>query len=180
MIRNACFYVSPKYPDSGPVSLYKRVRQVFSTPRLLGIKPERLAKLAKTWPMTPEEMDQVIHFYPEEWTLYEVRVRCDTGKFICTTWNRWIGEKCFFVDIGYGEKVERLRWARSDYIDDLWLWCDNNDTALVEFVESVNATLLAENAPFTPPVRPLPPKTGETSSPAFGLTADENQGETTP
>ena len=158
----AFFYVNPNHPDSGPGSLYKRVRQVFSTPRLLGIKPERLAKLAKTWPMTPEEMEQVIHFYPEEWTLYAVEVRCDTGKFICTTWHRWIGDKCFFVDIGYGECVDRLRWARSDYIDDIGWWCDNGRTELVEFVESVNAALLADNAPFSPPVRPLPPRIGET------------------
>ena len=56
----AFFYVSQEYPDSGPVSLYKRVRQVFSTPRLLEITPERLAKLAKTWPMTPPASASVV------------------------------------------------------------------------------------------------------------------------
>lgn len=149
----AFFYVDPERPDSGPPSLYKRVRQVLSAPRLLAIKPERLASLARTWPMTQEEMEQVVHFDSADWTLFKVEVRLDTGKFICSTWYRWIGEKCFFVDIGFGDKIERVQWARSDYIDDIRMWCDNGNKEVVEFVESVNASLLADNASFLPPVR---------------------------
>ena len=85
----AFFYVDPERPDSGPPSLYKRVKQVLSAPRLLAIKPERLANLAKTWPMTQEEMEQVVHFDSADWTLFKVEVRLDTGKFICSTWYRW-------------------------------------------------------------------------------------------
>ena len=149
----AFFYVDPERPNSGPPSLYKRVRQVFSAPRLLAITPERLANIAKTWPMTTEEMNQVVHFNSSEWTLFAVEVRLDTGKFICSTWHKWIGEKCFFVDIGFGDKVERLQWAHNNYIEDIRKWCDNYNQKVVEFVESVNASLLADHAPFLPPVR---------------------------
>ena len=151
--KRAFFYMDPKRPDSGPSSLYKRVRQVFSAPRLLAITSERLANIAKTWPITTEEMNQVVHFNSSEWTLFAVEVRLDTGKFICSTWCKCIGEKCFFVDIGFGDKVERIQWARSDYIDDIRMWCDNYNQKVFEFVESVNASLLADNAPFLPPVR---------------------------
>lgn len=150
--KRAFFYADPEWPDSGPPSLYTRVRQVLSAPRLLAIKPERLASLARTWPMTQEEMEQVVHFDSADWTLFKVEVRLDTGKFICSTWYRWIGEKCFFVDIGFGDKIERIQWARSDYIDDIRMWCDNDNKEVVEFVESVNASLLADNAPFLSPV----------------------------
>lgn len=154
--KRAFFFANSERPDSGPPSLYKRVKQVLSAPRLLAIKPERLANLAKTWPMTQEEMEQVVHFDSADWTLFKVEVRLDTGKFICSTWYRWIGEKCFFVDIGFGDKIERVQWSRSDYIDDIRMWCDNDNKALVDFVEKVNATLMAENVPFSPPAHPLP------------------------
>ena len=101
--------------------------------------------------MTQEEMDKIVHFDSADWALFKVEVRLDTGKFICSTWCRWIGEKCFFVDIGFGDKIERVQWAHNDYIDDIRMWCDNGNKKIVEFVESVNASLCADNAPFLPP-----------------------------
>lgn len=159
--KTAWFWIDPDDPGSGPVSLYARVRQVFSTPRRLAIKPERLAKLAKTWPMTQEEMATIPDFYPEDWTLYAVCARMDTGKFIMSTWYRTIGDKNFFVEIRYGDCIERLRWARNLYVDDIAMWCDNHNKEAVEFVEKANAALLAEKAPFPPPERPLPPRETE-------------------
>lgn len=159
----ARFWVDPDHPDSGPQSLFVRVRQVFSAPRRLAINPGRLANIAKTWPMTPEEMATIQDFYPEDWTLYAVAVRMDTGKFIESTWRRQIGYKYFFADVEYGDSIGRLRWARNSYVDDIGWWCDNRNHAAVEFVEKANAALLAENAPFPPPARPLPPReTGAT------------------
>lgn len=146
---------------SGPPSLFLRVEQVMSAPRLLGISPKRLDKIAKTYPMTPDEKEEILRFYPDEWSLYAAKTRLDTGKFILSTWTRWLGKKCFYVDIRYGDGIERMSWARNDSMPDDWMYCDNYDKYAVAVVEKANAALLAENAPFPPPARPLPPRETE-------------------
>lgn len=54
--------------------------------RRLDIRPNRLVSIARTWPSTPEELESVLDFYPEEWQLVRVEVRWDTGKFVRSTW----------------------------------------------------------------------------------------------
>ena len=99
--------------------------------------------------MTQEEMEQVVHFDSADWTLFKVEVRLDTGKFICSTWYRWIGEKCFFVDIGFGDKIERIQWARSDYIDDIRMWCDNDNKEASVIINGLIGHFLIDDSPYT-------------------------------
>lgn len=144
--------------NRGPTSLYKRILQVFAVPRRLVASQRALKSWVRTWPTTAEELELVLNFFQEDWSLYSASVRKDTGKFIRTTWFRWIGDKCYFIDIKYSDGIERFRWARKDHIDDIEWWCDNSDKATFAFVESVNAKLIEENAPIQPPPRPLPPR----------------------
>ena len=147
--------------DCEPRSLFRRVRQVMAAPRRLALRESARATFARTWPSTSGELESVLDFYPAEWILHSVWVREDTGKFVGTIWRRKIGEKHYFVSIGYGDRAERIWWQhlvheKPDFPD--WIGSGNSEPRLVEAVERVNADLLARNAPFAPPVRPLPPR----------------------
>lgn len=149
--------------DTGPQSLFQRVRQVMAAPRRLAASANQLAAYGRTWPSTREELEAILDFHAEEWVLHSVRVRQDTGKFVQSTWWRKIGEKFYFVTIGYGDRVERIWWQHNcsdppDFSD--WIAADNMNRRLVDAVERVNAELLAQNAPFPQAVRPLPPRDG--------------------
>lgn len=145
--------------NRGPLSLFQRIRQVMEAPRRLAARGNALAAVARTWPSTPEELESILDFYPAEWILHSAWVRLDTAKFVESTWRRKIGEKHCFVTIGYGDSIERIWWQHfvhetPDFSD--WIASGNSNPCLVDAVERVNAELLARNAPFSPPVRPLP------------------------
>ena len=147
--------------DSGPLSLFRRIRQVMAAPRRLAVRKEKLVSFARTWPSTSEELEAVLDFDSAEWTLNSAMVRQDTGKFVQSTWRKKIGEKFYFVTIGYGDSVERIWWQHDcpetpDPSD--WIAAGNMNRPLVDAVERVNAELLARNAPFSPPKHPLPRK----------------------
>lgn len=153
-----------RFGNSGPQSLFRRVQQVMAAPRRLGVNKAQLAAFSRTWSSTPEELEAVLDFRSEDWILHSVWVRQDTGKFVQSTWRRQIGEKWYFVTIGYGDGVERIWWQyhcheTPDASD--WLAADNMNHALVDAVDRVNAELLEQNAPFPPPVRPLPHLSGK-------------------
>lgn len=147
--------------ERGPLSLFRRIRQVMAAPRRLAIRESALAAFARTWPSTKDELESILDFYPAEWTLHSAWVRRDTGKFVGSTWRRKIGEKHYFVSIGYGDYAEKIWWQHlvhetPDFSD--WIASGNSEPRLVDTVERINAELLAQNAPFSPPVRPLPPR----------------------
>jgi hypothetical protein len=96
--------------DTGPAALFQRVQQVFDAPRRLKLHGSHLAERAAERAAAIADIE---HFYPQLWELVLVEARTDTGKFVSTTWRRSVGDREWWVVIGFHDTVRTIYAASS-------------------------------------------------------------------
>ncbi|GLX06176.1 UNVERIFIED_ORG: hypothetical protein FHR35_005660 [Microbispora rosea subsp. rosea] len=128
--------------ETGPDSLFARVRQVLSGARQLGLHGSHLVERVAD---TNAPMADLKPFNPIEWELVLVEARKDTGKFVSTTWRRSYQDGEWWVVIGFGDVVRTLYRASENkralgagIVTEGPLW---------EMVSDVNARLLSPAEP---------------------------------
>jgi hypothetical protein len=123
--------------DSGPASLFERVRQVFDGPVRLKVHGRHLAERTAGVDAPLAELDS---FDPAAWQLMTVEARQDTGRFVTTAWRRKIDGTTWWVVIGYGNTVRTLfrkpnRGRGPEIV---------TEGPIFDLVDRVNAALVAE------------------------------------
>lgn len=124
--------------DSGPASLFERVRSKFSTKRALKTHSTHLIERCARRHIPMEAIED---FSPAEWELMTVEIRTDTGKFVNSAWRRPYRESFPWIVIGFNDTVETAiikdENGSGPIID--------RGNALYSFVESVNTKLIEQD-----------------------------------
>ena len=133
------------HTDTGPAALFQRVQQVFDAPRRLKLHGSHLAERAAERSAPVADIE---HFDPHQWELVLVEARSDTGKFVSTTWRRSVGDREWWIVIGFHDTVRTIYAASSgkrglgpDVVTDGELW---------QRVASVNQRLVEQHDPASP------------------------------
>lgn len=89
--------------DSGPPSLFERVRFVFRHPRTLRLHAVHFQQRA-----TEREVPVALleGFDSTHWDLRTVEVRTDTGKFVKTGWRGRLNGETWWLVLGYNDTVQ--------------------------------------------------------------------------
>lgn len=96
------FQTARFHVDSGPDSLFTRVRYILGEPAQLKSHgahvTERLRQRGAT-------LEMLTRFDPENWQLVSAEVRTDTGKWVKSTWQVRTDERIWWVVIGLGNAL---------------------------------------------------------------------------
>lgn len=92
----------------------------------------------------PEILEALMDFDANTWTLQTAEVRTDRGKFVNSTWEKIIGGHHYWVTIGIGNYVKTIVDKETSGMDKCVRF-----GALYDFVEYVNAELMATEAQLT-------------------------------
>ncbi|MFI2374830.1 hypothetical protein ACH5AO_07140 [Streptomyces sp. NPDC018964] len=88
--------------ESGPDSLFTRVRHILSEPMRLKAHGTHVTDRLE---QRGAPLDTLTRFEPESWELVSAEVRTDTGKWVKSTWRVWADERFWWVVIGLGNAL---------------------------------------------------------------------------
>lgn len=88
--------------ETGPDSLFERVRSVMDEPRELRIDPDHVKQRSAERDAPIEELKQ---FDPDQWELKTAEVRTDKGMFVNTAWACKADGRDWWVIIGFEDTV---------------------------------------------------------------------------
>lgn len=88
--------------QTGPDSLFERVREVLDEPTELRIDPDHVQQRVEERSAPIEKLKQ---FDPEEWKLKTAEVRTDKGLFVNTAWVCRVEGRNWWVVVGYNDTV---------------------------------------------------------------------------
>jgi hypothetical protein len=139
--------VSPRFEtarfhkETGPVSLFARVRHLMREPVALKAHGPHVTERLR---QRNAPVHEVTHFDPVDWDLVSAEVRTDTGKWVASTWRVRADARDWWVVVGLGGAlvtvidVEPGRRRRGEAIV--------TEGPLYEFVDAVNAGLMRAEA----------------------------------
>lgn len=129
--------------QTGPPSLFKRVRFKFKEPRRLN----QLTQF-RGGHYPPYLEDVLKRFDSKDWELVSAQVRDDSGRFVATAWRRFFGDTCWWVVIGQGDVISGLYQVDPSQTGLSPQTVQRGE--LFELVEEVNAGLMAEEGGAQP------------------------------
>ncbi|MFF5253073.1 hypothetical protein ACFY4K_13615 [Streptomyces leeuwenhoekii] len=90
------------HAESGPDSLFTRVRHILSRP--LRLKAHG-AHVTERLQQRGAPVETLTRFDPESWELISAEVRTDTGKWVTSTWRARADGRSWWVVIGLGDTL---------------------------------------------------------------------------
>ncbi|MEW2287638.1 hypothetical protein [Streptomyces sp. NPDC047841] len=96
------FQTARFHVDSGPDSLFTRVRHILSEPVQLRAHGTHVTERLQQRNAPPETLTR---FDPASWELVSAEVRTDTGKWVKSTWRVRADERTWWVVIGLGNAL---------------------------------------------------------------------------
>jgi hypothetical protein len=130
------FHTARFHVDIGPASLFKRVAQVLSQPKLLNVHADHFHDRAFE---RNAPADALRKFDPATWRLVTVDVRTDTGKFVSTAWEVEVNGENWWVTIGLGDTITTVFRVNNKSGQGS---AQLPDSFIYRFVEKVNKNLL--------------------------------------
>jgi hypothetical protein len=100
--------VSPRFEtarfhvESGPDSLFTRVRHILSAPVRLKAHGTHVTERLR---QRDAPVDELTRLDPESWELVSAEVRTDTGKWVTSTWRVRADERDWWVVAGLGNAL---------------------------------------------------------------------------
>ncbi|MFD7401643.1 hypothetical protein ACFV7R_03020 [Streptomyces sp. NPDC059866] len=137
------FTVPPRFEtarfhiESGPTSLFTRVRHILCEPARLKAHGQHVTERLRQWSAPVEELTS---FDPKSWELVSAEVRTDTGRWVKSTWRVRADARDWWVVVGLGNalvtviEVDPRRRGMGEVVV--------TDGPLYARVDAVNAELL--------------------------------------
>ncbi len=94
--------------DTGPVSLFERVRFIMRRVRSVKIDGPHFTMRVKERNIPSEVVEMVASFNASDWSVVSAEVRVDKGKFVASSWGREYNGRYYVVVIGLGDIAETI------------------------------------------------------------------------
>ncbi|MFE9169015.1 hypothetical protein ACFYNZ_05710 [Streptomyces kebangsaanensis] len=88
--------------ESGPVSLFTRIRHILREP--MRLKPHG-THATQSLQQRGAPLEELTNFDPESWELVSAEVRTDTGKWVKSTWRIRADARDWWVVVGLGNAL---------------------------------------------------------------------------
>lgn len=127
--------------DFGPDILFERVREIMSGERTLRTNATHFNLRFKERNMSENIEEEISKFDAEKWDLIIAEVINDSGKFINSTWEKYIDGRKIWIVIGFNDTIETIivKNGRGDGDDIV------KEGEIYDFVENVNEKLVKED-----------------------------------
>lgn len=124
----------------GPPTLFERVRYKFQENRNLKLHGNHFNERLKQRLISNDMIERLQQFTQKEWNIVTAEVRCDTGKFVNSTWEITLDGANYWVTIGLGDVIQTIIIKDSsglgyDYV---------KKGSLYNFVSEINRKMMEE------------------------------------
>ncbi|MBY6204811.1 hypothetical protein [Halomonas denitrificans] len=123
--------------DTGPCSLFERVRFKMQSPRRLKCHGKHVSERAL---QRGAPLEAICDFDPKEWDLMTAEVDEAKGKFVSSAWSRKIEGRTWWVVIGLGDSIKTVIEKESDGLHERIV----HSGALFKRVDATNRELMAQ------------------------------------
>lgn len=125
---------------NGPPSLFERVKFKMYGERMLKLHGAHFNERMIGRTIPDEVITKLQKFNEKEWNVVTAEVRCDTGKFVNSTWEIMIENKFYWITIGFGDVIQTIIQKDSSGLGYEY----TREGSLYQFVSEVNGKLMLE------------------------------------
>ena len=125
----------------GPDELFERIHYKFNEQRSLKLHGKHFNERKELRAISDDVINSILFFDSDKWKLVTAEVRTDTGKFVNSTWEKFIGSDKYWISIGFGDVVQTIIKKDSEGLG----YAIVKDGPLYQFVKEVNLELMRKD-----------------------------------